>query len=66
MAFSQGLRAYLVLSLSFFYLSAFLPRSARAQTAPWLRQTGSLHVTGVQSDPLSTLFIKWRSGVSEV
>lgn len=29
-------------------------------------QTGSLHVTGVQSDRLSALFIKWRCGVPEV
>lgn len=48
------------------YLSAFLPRRAWAQTELRLRQTGSLHVTGVQSDPLSTLFIKWSSGISEV
>lgn len=48
------------------YLSPFLPCRAWTQTELWLRQTGSLHVTGVQSDPLSTLFIKWRSSVSEV
>lgn len=34
-----------------------------ATAGGWLRRrrTGSLHVTGVQSDPLSALFIKWRS-----
>lgn len=64
--FHRASRLIWMCSCLFIYFSAFLPCTAWAQTELWLRQTGSLHVTGVQSDPLSTLFIKWRSSVSEV
>lgn len=53
--------------LFIFFICIFTMQSLSPdQTGLRLRQTGSLHVTGVQSDPPSPLFIKWRSGVSEV
>lgn len=65
MASSRGFRPHpaLLPLFIFLHLRARACAAARAQAD---RQTGSLHVTAVQSDPLSALFIKRRRGVSEV